>query len=52
MNLPHGRGFYDNKLLKYEGIFKQGAFSGHGKVTYKSGLIIEGEFRDNQLPYG
>lgn len=50
--MPCGQGFYENNFMNYEGYFNQGSFDGNGKITYKNGIIIEGNFQNNVITYG
>lgn len=49
-NKPHGRGFLiggsDSIVWKYVGYFKNGKQEGKGKLTFVSGNVYEGDFKD------
>ena len=51
-DFPDGRGVYQNQIMRYEGDFKMGSFSGKGKLTLKNGDKFEGLFEQNEQKVG
>ena len=62
MLLPHGKGkikYVDPKLAEenedeglleeYEGEFDSGQYHGKGKLVFRTGEILEGEFKENKF---
>ena len=62
MLLPHGNGkikYVDTKLAEenedeglleeYEGEFDSGQYHGQGKLVFRTGEILEGEFKENKF---
>ena len=60
--LPHGKGkikYVDTKLAEenedeglleeYEGEFDSGQYHGQGKLVFRTGEILEGEFKENKF---
>ena len=49
--LTHGKAFFGNANVSYEGTFKNNVIDGNGKMMFPNGNYYEGEFKGNNKSF-